>query len=180
MADKTVKIKTGGTVAINVAGARPWLGGGSKFEVGEHRAKLLGWNTGESAQKGTKMFNYIFQFLAGSPEEDVDKQYTYSCAYESDGGRGLLRGIAEAINPACIKKVKTGDGEAEVIDFDKLVNYSMTFDLFEEEYTDPKSNQVKASVKADMSTLRDVAAPGSGGGENKNLSTGDLDMDSLE
>jgi len=180
MADKAVKIKTGGAVPINVSGARPWLGGGTKFEVGEHRAKLLGYNSSESAGKGTKMFNYVFVFIAGSPEDDIDKQYSYSCAYESDGGRGLYRGIAEAINPACIKKVKTADGEAEIVDFDKLADYTMTFDMFEEEYTDPKTQQVKSSVKADMSTLRDVAAPGSEGGENKGMTTGDLDMGNLE
>lgn len=176
MAD-AVKIKTGGAVPINVSGARSWLGGGTKYEVGAHRALLLGYNTSESAGKGTKMFNYVFQFIKGSPEDDIDKQYAYSCAYESDGGRGLYRGIAEAINPTCIKKVKTADGAAEVVDFDKLAGYVVTFDMFEEEYTDPKTQQVKSSVKADMSTLRDVEAPGSKGGENAGLSAADLDGD---
>jgi len=171
-----LKYKDSGDIRVNVEGIRGWLGGGA-YQPGAHILKMLGYNHGEAAT-GTKMLNYVFSIIDG-PDGDVGRVYNESMAYLTDGGKGMMRGIAEALNPTCIKKGEK-DGKAyELISMDNLKGFTATVDFVEEEYMD-KKKQVKTRCGADWTTIRDVTAPGaeSGGGSAEDGPSDD-DLDGI-
>lgn len=159
--EKELKYREDGLIPVDLTGARPWLGESQQYEPGTHRMKIIGWTTGE-AGTGAKQLIFVKDIISG-PEGDVGRKFQQYINYETDGGKGILRGFVEAINPLAVTKRKKDDKTYEVVDFTALLGWSYDVDFVEETFLDKKSGKDKTRSKEDLTTIENVAAPGKKG-----------------